>query len=441
MKFSDKSYKDWLPSLKTARNHTLTGPMHAVFWVTLAAVAFFIVWASVFYIDEFVHAMGEVETSSEEKVVTHLEGGVVDEILVKEGQHVKEGQLLMRLKDIPLKASKDENADKYYTNLGHIARLKSQIDGHTTFIVPKEVSDYSSVMTEDINDAFRAFVESLAKQQEIIRDQKRAKELELKELEEREKNLKDAVELSEKEVELLRPLAEKKYVSMTQLIRAQKDYKDKKTQYDSAVSNMPKIKAQIEELQGRFEQVKNELNQKNIDELKQRESEFGTAHSRMISDQDKLERSRILSPTEGIVKIVHTKTLGSAISPGKEIVTLVPVEDNLYVTANVNPKDIGFIREGNHANVKITAFDYSIFGSLDGKVMHISPDTFFDEKKQPYFKVKLITSKNYFEHDGKKLSISPGMTTQVDILTGKKTVMSYILKPIVKTVKDSMGEK
>lgn len=207
------------------------------------------------------------------------------------------------------------------------------------------------------------------------------------------------------------------------------------------MSNIPNIKAQIEELQSRFEQVKNEFNQKNMDELNQRKSDLGTAHSRMVSDQDKLDRSKIISPTEGIVKIVHTKTLGSAISPGKEVVTLVPVEDNLYITANVNPKDIGFIREGDHANVKITAFDYSIFGSLDGKVMHISPDTFFDEKKQPYFKVKLTTSNNYFAHDGRKLFISPGMMAQVDVLTGKRTVMSYILKPIVKTVKNSMGEK
>jgi adhesin transport system membrane fusion protein len=440
MDFSKKFHRNWLPSLKIAHRHMPTGSSNIIFWIMSGLFAFFILWASVFHIDEFVHATGEVETSSEEKVITHFEGGVVEEILITEGQHVKAGQVLLRLKDDPLKASRDENTDKYYTNLGHIARLKNQIGGHQAFTLSKEIVAYSPIVAKDINDAFRSYLDSFQKQQEIIYKQKLAKELELKELEGRKKDLEETVRLAEKEVSLLKPLAQKKYVSLTQLIRSQKDLADKNTEYNMAINNIPRVEAQIQELQSRFDQVKNDFNQKDIDELKQREADLGTAHSRMVSDEDRLERSRIVSPTEGIIKIIHVKTLGSSIAPGKEVVTLVPIEDSLYITANVNPKDIGFVREGNQANIKVTAFDYSIFGSLKGKVIHISPDTFFDEKKQPYFKVKLTTSKNYFEHGKSKLFISPGMTTQMSILIGKRTVMNYILKPIIKTLSDSMGE-
>jgi len=301
--------------------------------------------------------------------------------------------------------------------------------------------EHSSRIAKEINDAYASHLDSFQKQQEIIRDQKLAKELELKELEGREKDLKEALDLAGKEISLLEPLTKKRYVALTQLIRSQKDYVDKKTQYNTTINNIPRVKAQIDELQSRFKQIKNDFNQKDIDDLKQREADLGTAYTRMVADEDRLERSRIVSPMEGIIKIIHVKTLGSSIAPGKEVVTLVPSEDSLYITANVNPKDIGFIREENQANIKVTAYDYSIFGSLKGKVIHISPDAFFDEKKQPYFKVKLSALKNYYEYGGNKLFISPGMTTQVDILTGKRTVMSYILKPMIKTLSDSMGEK
>lgn len=432
---------EWLPTTTQAKQDKPKKSVNLIFWIGTSLFLCFIIWANVFHIDEFAHANGEVETTTEEEIVTHLEGGIIDKILVKEGQHVKKEQTLMILKNIPFQTSKDDNAEKYFSNLGHIARLHAQIDGKDTFTPPQKVVDFSKNVANDISKTFQSHKESLKNQQKIIMDQKTAKELELKEHESRVVNLKTLLELSEREVSIIKPLADKNYVAQTQLIRTQKDKMEKKIQLDTISEEIPKIKAQISELKNRLEQVKNDARQKDHDELKQREVEVGTAHSHMVSDQDRVDRSKIISPVDGIVKSVHTKTLGSSIVAGKEIVTIIPVDEALLIAANVMPKDIGFISKGNPVNIKITAFDYSIFGSLKGKVIHISPNTFLDEKKQPYFKVKIATTKSHFDFGKLKLSIAPGMTAQVDFLTGRKTIMHYILKPIIKTLDESLGEK
>lgn len=416
-------------------------PIKIVFWGASSFFILFIAWATFFKIDEFVHAPGDVETNLEEKVMRHFEGGVIDTIFVKEGQYVSKGDVLLTLKDDPIKVSKEDNTEKYYNQLGHVARLKAQLEEQSELILPKEIIKYSKTLAKEIQDAFASSMISLKNQKKIYEKQQAAKELELKEMIEREKNLKEVVNLAQKEVDFLEPLTKQKLVPKTQLMRSQKDLLDKKTQHKTALLSVPKIKSEIEEIQKRLEQVVYDFQQKVLDELKQREPEIGTSKVRLETDQDRFERSRLRSPIQGIIKTLHIKTNGSALPAGQDAVTIVPFEDQLVVTSHVNPKDVGFVSLGNKASVKITAFDYSIFGSLDGHVTHISPDTFLDDKKQPYFKIKVRCAKNYFLHQGKKFFISPGMTSQVDILTGKKSVMHYLLKPIVKTFSEALTEK
>ncbi len=231
---------------------------------------------------------------------------------------------------------------------------------------------------------------------------------------------------------------------MSQLIRTKKDYADRKTQLDSAQERIKNIKAAIEEAKEKIKEIKYDYDRRDEEELKDRNLRLTEAKRIYLTAKDRLERLDIRSPVKGIVNQLHTRTIGSSVPPNGEIVTIVPIADTLIIDAQVQPQDIGFIKPNDSASIKVTAFDYSIYGSLKGHVVSISPDTVQEGKdvnQRVYYLVKVRTDINYLSRHGQKYIIIPGMTVQVDIFTGHKTIMQYIFKPLIKTISESMGER
>lgn len=405
----------------------------------LLLVAVLLTWAGLAKIDEVTKGEAKVIPSRQLQVIQSLDGGVVSEILVKEGQVVEAGQLLLKIDETRATSGVRESAAQAFALRAKLARLKALAEGHAfNPPVPQEGNaEEQRVIDEErqLYDAKRSELKALVS---ISEEQLSQREQELTEAQAKKDSAKRSLELSQQELTKTKPLLATGAVSEVDVLRLERDLTRARGDKEQASAQASRAKAAIAEATRKIQETdlsfRNEI-RKDLSEVLGR---LNAINEGAVALADKVDKSQVKSPVRGRVQRLLANTVGGVITPGKDIVEVVPLDDALVLEAKVQPRDIAFIHPGQAATVKFTAYDFSIYGGLDATVENISPDTITDEKGNTFYMVRVKTRQANFND---KMPIIPGMTAEVDVLTGKKTVLSYLLKPVLKAHSYALRER
>lgn len=402
--------------------------------------ALFILWASFAKLDETTRGQGKVVPSSEVQQISSLEGGILDEIMIKEGDEVEAGQTIARLRDVAATADFSSNEARYLGTLATVTRLQAEAEGKAPDF-PQEVIDGAPQSVTEEMAAYRANQDKIANQTVIFEQQKSQRSQELNELRIKAGDLRGQLALVEDEKAMIAPLVASGSAPKLELLQLDRQIKEKQTELNSVNAAIPRARAAISEAEARIKDVVSSARAQAQTELSAKLVEMNAIKKGLVGLEDRRDRTEIKSPVNGYVKQIAVYTQGGVVQPGQTFIEIVPKDDQLLVEAQINPKDIAFLYPDQPAIVKITAYDFSIYGGLEGKVINISPDAVTNEEGESFYNVRILTEENALKRKGEVLPIIPGMVASVDILTGEKTVMEYLLKPFIKTLDNSMNER
>jgi adhesin transport system membrane fusion protein len=402
-----------------------------IIWATLVLLLIFLIWASFSELEEVTRGEGKVVPSSHVQVIQNLEGGIVSEILVNVGDTVKKDQLLVRIDETRFSSSFEENRAKYLSNKAKSARLKAEATG-TALVIPADVLKERPDIAARERQLYDSRRMELNSSTEIKRQQVSQRSQEIKELQAKLAELTRTYSLLQKEISMIRPLVKQGAASDVEVLQLERQASQMEGEIDRIRHEIPRAQSRFEESQIAVRELT--LNYKNKSNTESNETlrELDESASTSLALKDRLDRTSVRSPVDGIVNRLMVRTVGGVVQPGMDIVEIVPQHGSLVVEAKIKPSDIAFLRPGQKATIKFSAYDYTVYGSLEAKLEHIGADSITDEKGNSFFLVRLKTDKNYLGTAKQPLPIMPGMVTTVDILTGKKTVLSYILKPVLK---------
>jgi len=407
-----------------------------------------IVWANIAEVDEMARGEGKVIPSSDIQKVQNLDGGIVSDILVKSGEHVQKDQPLMKIDTTRFQASLEEVKEERLSLLAKKARLNAQLEYNprkklNSIKFPKEIEELKKY-TELENSIFKNKIEEYKSSLRILELQFEQKVQEKKEIQSTINQLTKSVSLVNKQLQTIQKMVRSGSKSKIELLNMQKEQNQLQGDLDSAKLSLPRSKLAIAESENKILEKVKAFSSETYKELQEVESELNKIEARVVSEADKLEKTTIRSPVNGTIKQININTIGGVVKSGMDLIEIVPDSDILLVEAKIDPKDIAFISPAQKAVVKITAYDFSIYGGLEGKIVEISADSIKDTESKDdksYYKVVIQTDKNYLERNGEKLPIIPGMIASVDIVTGKKTIMDYFLKPIIKVKENALHER
>ncbi len=401
------------------------------------AVALLLGWAALAPIDEVTRGDARVIPSRQLQVVQSLDGGVVAEILVREGQLVEAGQLLLRVDETRAGAGVRESAAQGFALRARAARLRALAEG-TAFTAPVARDDDERRAALDERRLYESRASELATSLAINRQQLAQKQQELSETQSKRLTAQRALELTQQELAQTRPLLATGAVSQVDVLRLERDVARYRGDADQAVAQIARAQAAIGEAQRKIQETELAFRNDARKELADTMAKLNALNEGAVALADKVEKAQVKSPVRGRVQRLLANTVGGVVQPGKDIVEIVPLDDTLVLEARIAPKDIAFIHPGQSALVKFSAYDFSIYGGLDAKVENISPDSVVDERGNAYYLVRVRTLKAGF---GEKMPIIPGMTAEVEVLTGRKSVLSYLLKPVLKVQQRALSER
>ena len=409
----------------------------AVLYAIAVAVIALVAWAALAQVDEVTRGSGKVIPSRQVQVIQSQDGGVVTEILVREGDTVQEGQLLVRLDQTRSQSTFRENRAEYQALAVKAQRLQAVVDG-TDFepdaqlaaAVPRIVAEEAALL-----QSVRAELE-YAKQ--IAREQLTQRQQELAEVTARERQAARSLELSRRELDVTRPMVASGAVSQVEILRLEREVNQLSGDQKQAAAQMRQIESAILEAQHKLSEVEVEFLNRMREELAQTLSRVNGLREAGTGLSDRVKQTEVRSPVDGTIKQLHYHTIGGVVLPGKEIVEVVPADDTLLLEVRIRPRDIAFLVPGQEALVKFTAYDFVVYGGLDGIVEHIGADTVMDEEGNPFYKVNVRTRQSGIAEDK---PIIPGMTVEADILTGKKSVLAYLMKPVLRARQYALTER
>lgn len=398
----------------------------------------FVAWAAIANLDEVTRGEGKVIPSKQIQILQSIDGGLVSEILVREGDVVQANQLLVKIDETRFASSVKENRVQYLGLVAKAARLKATSDGKPFVPPPEVVKDVPQLAEQEreLYEAKRAEMEaavSIARQQLIQRQQ------ELGEAQAKRAQAGQGYDLTSRELSVTKPLINSGAVSEVELLRLERDVSRYRGERDMASSQINRIQAAISEAQRKIEEVSLNFRNDAGKELSETVSKLSGLAEGSVALTDRVKQSSIRSPVKGTVKRLLVNTVGGVVQPGKDMIEIVPLEDALLLEAKVLPKDIAFLHPGQPAVVKFTAYDFSIYGGLEGTLEHIGADTVMDDKGNAFYVVRVRTIKGGF--GDANLPILPGMVAEVDILTGKKSVLAYLMKPVLRAKNVALSER
>lgn len=401
----------------------------------------FIVWASFAELDEVTRGQGKVIPSKEVQILQNLEGGIVEEILTWEGEEVKEGQVLMRLRDVSAASDFASNKTRSLALRASIARLEAEAEGDSSVTFSEEIIKEVPESVEEERRSFRANKRRLEDQRQILESQLRQRRQEVVEINTRIQGMSDQIALAQQEKSQIEPAVRKGSLPQLELLKLDQRLSELRSELNAMESSLPRARSAIGEVQRRLDDLVSSAKADAQKELTEKLAEMQTIDKTLSALEDRKVRTDIRSPVAGIIKDLKVTTIGGVVQPGQDLIEIVPLDDKLLVEAQVKPSDIAFLYPGQEAMVKITAYDFSIYGGLKGELVDISADTIQDQEGNSFYRVRVRTNETSLKRKGEVLPIIPGMVASVDILTGKKTVMEYLIKPFIKTLKNSMNER
>jgi adhesin transport system membrane fusion protein len=440
----NKSLLPYYPEAEAARLDRESQKATFFLLVCLSLVVSFAAWAYFATLEEITRGDGQVIPSSKKQVVQSLEGGIVKAILVKEGARVKRGQILLRIDDTGFSSDLGEQRAKALALEGQIARLKAEIDGRDLpdRAFPEVLKKNAPMIVENEKSLYRIRKANLLAQVSASQEKLSQRHLELAELRANQSSYRESLSLARDELRIKQPLARKRIVPQIEILQLKRTISDLKGQLDASEQAIPRLEAGIREIEQVIKEQKLSFRQEAQKEYNDRRAELSVVQQTMRAAGDRVKRTDIRSPVSGIINALRVTTLGGVVRAADPLVEITPIEDTLLVEAKIRPQDIAFISPNQKALVKLTAYDFTIYGGLDGKVELISADTQYDEERKEYFyHVTIRTTETTLKKNGEVLPIIPGMIASVDILTGEKTVLDYLLKPINKARQEAMTER
>ncbi len=409
----------------------------ALLWMVFLAFGALLVWAGFAPIDEVARGDGKVIPSSQLQVVQSLDGGVVETLSVEEGELVKKGQLLVSIESTRFDSDVAEQKSRELSLQADIFRLRALVEG-TEISFPEDFKERAPELVSVQRSLFENSRNELAEQKIIYQQQLEQRQADLREAQSARRQYREVLSLASRELELKKPLLASGAVSEVDLIKLEREISNARGEVSQAEAAISRARSAIAEAESKIRETRLVMTNRWREQLSEKVSELAATRELMSGLRDRVRKTQIEAPVDGTVQRLFVQTVGGVVSPGQDVVEIVPLNDELLVEARVSPKDIAFIRKGQDAIVKFTAYDFAVFGGLKATVEHISADTITDENDNTYYLTRLRTEAQGFSE---KLAIIPGMTAQVDILTGEKTVLEYLLKPVVRATSQALSER
>ena len=407
-------------------------------WVSLLTVVALLVWASLGHIDEVVRGQGKVVPSRQVQVVQSLDGGIVEEILVRPGQHVEIGEVLLRIDPTRYSSSLGENKAELLALKAKAIRLESLASGEA-FQIPADLMRDAPQIMEMERRLWESKTQELNTTLSIAKDQLRQRQQELQETQAHRDQASLSCSLTSEELAVTRPLLKSGAVSEVDLLRLQRDVARFCGEAKGAAAQIGRIQAAIQEAQRKGQE--SELNVRNLAraELSDIRAKLSTLEQGQLALVDRVKLAEVRAPVRGTINTLMANTVGGVVQPGKDILEIVPSDDSLLLEVQVNPRDIGFLHYGQKAQVKFTAYDFAIYGGLEGELEQIGANTITDEKGNSFYIAKVRTERTHVGDNSRP--IIPGMQAEIHILTGRRTLMQYLLKPILRAKSNALTER
>tara|TARA_R110001632_G_scaffold7382_2_gene29406 strand:- start:52563 stop:53894 length:1332 start_codon:yes stop_codon:yes gene_type:complete len=411
-----------------------------ILWVIFIFVAAALVWANYTALDEVTVGEGKVIPTSQVQQIQNLEGGILKEINVKVGQVVDSGQILMTIENTEALSSLREQQAEFINLQVRATRLQAE----SYSLMPEFDADakekYPLVVNREL-DLYNSRLESLRTNQASFQQQIEQRKQEIVEQQAKLDNLKQSYVFSKEELDLTRPAFEQGAVSRVELLQLERQVNQLQGDLEATQLAIPRARSALKEAQSNLAESDAQFRAEAQEDLTGVKSKLDQLKEVSVSLEDKVSRTQVRSVLKGIVKQIQLNTVGGVIKPGMNLMEIVPIEDSLLIEAKVRPENIGFIKPGLSAVVKLSAYDFAIFGGLHSTVENISADTILDEEGNSFFLVRVRTDKNYLGTKQAPLPVIPGMQATVDIITGKKTLLDYLLKPILKAQQNALRER
>ncbi len=430
-----------LPEVNKALIEDAPRVVRLTIWAIIGFFVFLMLWANFAVIDEVTKGDGKAIPSSKIQKIQNLEGGIVSELFVKEGQIVEAGAPLIRLDDTRFASNVGETEADRLSMLLRVERLSAEVDDRPLNFptdvlkaVPGQAASEQSLYIsrrQQLHDEIGGLQEQLIQKQQ-----------ELREFTSKQAQYRSGLSLQRQEIAMSEPLVAQGAVSPVEVLRLKRAEVETRGQLDATTLAIPRAESAIKEVQRKIDETRGKFRSEALTQLNEARTDLNKAQATGKALEDRVSRTLVTSPMRGIVNKLLVNTIGGVIQPGSDLVEIVPLDDTLLVEAKIRPQDIAFLHPGQDATVKFTAYDYTIYGGLKAKLEQIGADTITDEdKKTTYYIIKLRTERSHLGTDDKPLLIIPGMVASVDIITGKKTVLSYLLKPIIRARAEALHER
>lgn len=430
----------FMKSLNAAVIQKSPARMTVVLYIIAALTVSFLVWANIAEVDELTRGMGRVIPSRQIQVVQNLEGGIVEDILVTEGQHVEKGEILLTIDDTGFGSSFEESKSRETELRARLMRLRAEAEEVKFKPDPSLEKEFPEIIDEELK-LYRVNQSKKKSELDVLQQKLKQRQIELSDAKSNIKKLNESRALILKEYKLTKPLFDRGLVSEVEFLQLQQKEIENKKELDSLKKSLQSINSKIQETRNMIEDTRLKHKALAQEELNKTLAEIKRIGTTQVAIEDRVRRASVRSPVNGTVNQLLVNTIGGVVKPGMDILEIVPDDDALLVEAKIKPQDIAFIYPGLKAVVKLTAYDYAIYGGLEGKVVHISADTIVDEKQEHYYLVRIKTDKSYLGDENNRKNIIVGMTVIADIVTGKKTVMQYLMKPILRAKYNALRER
>nr|WP_256357203.1 HlyD family type I secretion periplasmic adaptor subunit [Pseudomonas sp. PDM26] len=430
-----------LPEVNKALIEDAPRVVRLTIWAIIAFFVFLMLWANFAVIDEVTKGDGKAIPSSKIQKIQNLEGGIVAELFVKEGQIVEAGAPLIRLDDTRFASNVGETEADRLSMLLRVERLSAEVEDRPLNFpedvlkaVPGQAKNEESLYIsrrQQLHDEIGGLQEQLIQRQQ-----------ELREFTSKQAQYRQQLGFQRQEISMSEPLVAQGAVSPVEVLRLRRAEAETRGQLDATTLAIPRAESAIKEVQRKVDETRGKFRSEALTQLNEARTDLNKAQATGKALEDRVSRTLVTSPVRGIVNKLLVNTIGGVIQPGSDMVEIVPLDDTLLVEAKIRPQDIAFLHPGQEATVKFTAYDYTIYGGLKARLEQIGADTITDEdKKTTYYIIKLRTDRSHLGTDEKPLLIIPGMVASVDIITGKKTVLSYLLKPIIRARAEALHER
>jgi len=439
-KYSQEDY-EFMNSLNAVIAEQTPKKTRIVIYFWFVVVVLFILWATLTQIDEITRGTGEVVPSGKNQMVQNLEGGIVKEIFVRIGDIVEKGDPLLKIDNKKSESQKSATKIKILELKAKMMRLEAEWKGKE-FNVDNSMIKVVPILIKNERELYLSRQRQYLAGIKVLEEQKRQKTEEIKEIRQRILHLKESEKLIKEEVAMMKPMVEQGVKSKITFMQLQREENLIIQELNSAELSIPRIEAAVSEIENKVIEAQSDFHNKAKQELNEVTAEAMRVKESYDALDDQAERTLVQSPIRGVIQELFIHTVGGVVKPGDDLVEIVPTdEEALWIEVKINPSDIAFLYPDQEAIVKVSAYDFAIYGSLKGKVVHISADTVEDKKENTFYTIHIKTEKNYLGTEKKPLKIIPGMTVNVDIVTGKKSIMDYILKPILKAKQYTFTER